>query len=306
MSDLFIGKQLWSALLRHKFIIIVLLTILVGGILMMTHERWRAPAFVRDLGSALLTAGVIGGAVEFYTRHEFRSLVVAELKEVVETSGLTARVNALESLPAKVDALGENVEALHQLVPLSTAIAQQGIRRIHPNRHGIDFRAVIEGCQPGEQIRLLGVCMADFANQLMYDLLRKKLGQGCSVRLLILNPDSTFAGHHTSGGSLNETRATKTKIRSTNDLHADFIEDLSPELRPRIELGHYDSPPHVLLVGTGSVVIVSFYLRGATGEWFPHIEMRNRPDGICSPFVEHFDSLWESRLEARGNAQAAD
>ena len=312
-------RTLLARLLHHKFLLIALTAVFLGCVLMTT--KWE---FVRDVGSALFTAGTIGLIVEVYTRREFRSLVVAELTDVIEKSPLTARVNAMEPLVAQVDALtarvemleplvsqidalAPRVEALHGLVPLSNAIAQQGVKRIHPKR--IDFKAVIEECRAGHEIRLLGVCMADFATQPMRNLMRRKLKEGCTIRLLTLLPDSEFAGHHASGGSLDETRATQRQIRSTDELHYDFIEGLAPELAAQIQFGHYDSPPHVLLVGTSETVIVSFYLRGGPGDLFPHVEMRYKPDGICSPFIDHFDSLWEARVEAREEgeeAQAAD
>jgi hypothetical protein len=52
------------------------------------------------------------------------------------------------------------------------------------------------------------------------------------------------------------------------------------------------------------VMIVGFNLRGQRGEMFPHVELalEVRQGGIYQPFMDHFNALWDIRIEIRGDS----
>jgi hypothetical protein len=269
-----------AAILRHRFLVLAAFTVTAGLIAMWVGAHKRSE-FLGDVGNALFTAGTIGLAVEYYTRREFESLVMDRFQEVVDGSTLNTHLTHVA-----------------HLLELSRPIADRGLRHIHPSREGINFQSVIEDAESSSDIRVLGVCLSDFANRDMAKMIRDKINQGCRLKMLILNPNSSFAREHAAGESQLYSTSTYREMCISNDWHVNFHDRMSGEGHTKFELGHYEAAPHLLLVCTSNKVIVGFYLRGARGEDFPHIEFENRPGGLCGPFIRHFDALWNTRIEA--------
>ncbi|MGH0036980.1 MAG: hypothetical protein ACQGVK_18285 [Myxococcota bacterium] len=86
---------------------------------------------------------------------------------------------------------------------------------------------------------------------------------------------------------------------SADDLHKNFIQNhVSDELRTNIELGHYNAAPSFFLFSTHSTMIIGFYLREGLGEFSPQIELEIKKGGVHAPFHEHYEALWQARVEA--------
>jgi hypothetical protein len=291
--------QFRSVLLRYRFIVLALLIVIGGGLLMFFHTRLPEPEFARDLGIALFTAGTVGLGVEFYIRREFESLVTDRLTEALETSSLTSRLDAMR------DALS-----------LSKEVTKMGLRKVHRKRHVINFETFLEQAEPGSEIRLLGVCLIGFTDHKMQEALRRKLNEGCTIRLLVLSPNSQFARYRgledLSPGTVSpeadgdELDETVQEIAMADKRHQIFMRHLPEPLRGNIMIGHYDAPAHVLIVGIDKAMVVGFYLRGQRGEMFPHVELEVRQGGIYQPFMDHFNALWDTRIEIRGDPAAAN
>jgi hypothetical protein len=271
-----------SLLLRYRFILMALVMTMAGFLLIVFRDRLPHAEYWRDFGVAILTAGTIGVVVELYTRKQFETLIADRIVVAIESSSLTPRL-----------------DDINKLLSLGNELTSLGLRKIHTLRSPIDFAGLLEAADPGSEIRLLGVCMMSFANQPMQTLIQRKIEQGCTIKLLILDSDSEFVKLRAleEGRSLADIRV---EIEATDRLHQNFIEVRLPqELRENIELGHYDFPPTYLIISTNRTMIVGFYLREARGELFPHLELEAKGGGIYIWFLRHFDSLWAARKESR-------
>jgi hypothetical protein len=273
-------RQLLAVVHRYRFVILAALVGGLGAILISRQSRFPAPDVARDFGIALFAAGTIALAVEFYTRQQFRDLLQEEVREAVNSSSLSVRLNEVIA----VGSLGGDLREL-------------GVRRIHRNRNQIDFLKLIKEAEPGTEIRLLGVCLAGFMDRNTQMLIEQKLRHNCTVKLLILDPESEAVRVR----AVDEQRTyddIKQDIEGAEEIHNNFIKNrIRKELRNRIYLGHYSSVPAYFIFCTNSTMIVGFYLRSGLGEFFPQLELEIKEGGIHLPFNAHYESLWNERRE---------
>ena len=284
--------QVVAALLRYRFILMALVMAMAGFLLIVFRDQLPHSEYWRDFGIAILTAGTIGLVVEFYTRRQFETLIADRILDAIETSSLNNRLNDINQLLS----LGKEH---NRLLSLENELTALGLRKIHIVRSDIDFARFLDEAEPGSEIRLLGVSMMSFTSDRMRAHIQKKLGEGCIIKLLILDSESAFVQRR----AVEEARGYEDihdDIEALDKLHRNFIGNLVPEhLRKNIELGHYDSAPTYMIVSTNRSMIVGFYLREGRGGLFPHLELEAKGGGIYISFQRHFDSLWAARKESQ-------
>ncbi len=281
MRQIPLMTQLKWILLRYQFILLSIGFMIVGGGLVYlataTFTVSIGQSIAKDVGLALFTAGLIGLALEFYTRRRFLDVVTDSIVNSLMSSPLNSKLDSLQEIAR----LGEDLKAL-------------GIKKIYLNRHNIDLMQYLAEADLGTEIRLLGVCLMGFTYAPMQVAIENKLKDECKVRFLILDPNSQFVKQR----AIEENRDfldIGSDIAAADQMHSNFIiHRLAPELRGRIELRHYDSAPAYFILSTSRVMIVGFYLRDKRGEFFPHLELDIKGGGIYLPFLNHFDSLWEA------------
>ncbi|MGH0036979.1 MAG: hypothetical protein ACQGVK_18280 [Myxococcota bacterium] len=150
-------SQLRAAVHRYQF---MALALIVGGLgiwLILRPERYPSPDVARDLGVALLAAGTISLALEFFTRRQFQDLVRDDLRKAVDSSDLSVKLDDMLAL-----------------VSLGGDLRELGVRRIHRDRNAIDFSTLIEEADPETEVRFLGVCLSGFVDRPSQVLLQKK------------------------------------------------------------------------------------------------------------------------------------
>jgi hypothetical protein len=272
-------------LLQYRFIIISLFVSMSGFLLILLKERMPFSDIARDFGLAFLTAGTIGLTVEYYTRRQFEALVVDRMGEALEACSITSRL-----------------AGINELLFLGNELRSLGLRKIHLTRPD-DLLPFIQAAGGDTEIRLLGVCMMSLTSHPAQDLLQRKLEEGCFIRLLTLDPDSEFVTQRAiDDGLKDEYDYIRTEIKASDHCYTHFISHRHPDLRPKIQIGHYDEAPRYFLVSTNKAMIVGFYLRGGRGELFPHLELEVMGGGMYEPFIKHFDSLWAARKEIQGTS----
>jgi hypothetical protein len=174
-----------------------------------------------------------------------------------------------------------------------------GLQRVYRSRREIDVRRFIKAAPSGSEIKMLGtalMCVTPWETQ---QIMIERLKDGCTFKLLSLNPDSPFVGQR----AREEHRAVdeiKSVIGNTCEINQSFIATLPDNLRPKVSLLHYDAPPMCFMVSNSDIMIISFYLREQRGENFPHFEIEIKEGGIVKPFMDHFDSLWDEVQELQG------
>lgn len=274
--------ELKDSVLRYRFIILALVMAVVGFLLLVFRDRLPYPEYERDFGIAILTAGTIGLVVELYTRRQFETIITDRLLNAIEASSLSPKL-----------------EKIALLLSLGNELTSLGLKRIYALRSDIDFAIFLDAADPGSEIRLLGVSMMSFISDRMRPHILKKIEEGCTIKILVLDSESDFVRQR----ALEEGRSFEDihkEIEATDILHRSFIDYVVPaHLRKNIEFGHYDSAPTYLIVSTNRAMIVGFYLREGRGMHFPHLELVAKGGGIYISFQKHFDSLWAVRKEAK-------
>ncbi|MGD8455447.1 MAG: hypothetical protein PVF83_03600 [Anaerolineales bacterium] len=280
-----LGQLRWI-ILRYRFIILSIVVVAVGLIMIYYANNMSAPTWIlsvaQDMGTALITTGTIGLALEYYARKQFQELV---------TDSMTASLVK--------STLGERVNALRDLVISGTDLQKLGIKQVHLTRKDIDLQGHLDQASPGSDIKILGVCMASFTGSSMQHVIEQKLIQNCKVKWLILDADSQGARDR----AIAEDRSyedIKVDIAGRDTLHTNYITNrLTDELRKRIELRRYSLTPAYFVFSTDKILIVGFYLQGKRGEFYPHLELEIKKDGFYEPFLDHFDRLWEISAPAK-------
>jgi hypothetical protein len=269
-----------EVVLRYRFLFLAVLLFSAGVVLEVVS--WKTGAeVVGHFAVALLIAGSAGLGLELYTRKEFLRLVDESLKDVIERSTLAAKI-----------------EELKGLTEAGRAVSSAGVNRVHMSREPISFSQVLERAEPNTEIRILGICLLSLART--QHLLEKKLEAGCSIKILLLDPECKAVEERAAdeGRPYAEVRE---EIEASERIHRLFVDRMRPKkLRGNIELRYYDRYPSFFLLATQSLVVVGFYLRKSRGLECPHIELEVKGGGLYEPFLHHFDAAWEESKAVLG------
>ena len=80
--------KLLEKILQYQFIILALSLDIIGILFILYSKSFLSPDLATSFGIALITAGTVGLALEFYTRKQFQSLINRELNLVFHYNNL--------------------------------------------------------------------------------------------------------------------------------------------------------------------------------------------------------------------------
>lgn len=272
-------EKLWS-----YRVVILALTLLLGGVLLdVFHSHMARPELVRDLAIALLIAGTMGLGLELYTRKQFLDDVSEILEKVILSSPL-----------------GSRLDDLRDIVMAGIDLRSLGVKRLEANRRALDFADILKQAAPESEIKILGICLMSLDEPRIQHILEDKLRAGCSIKILLLDPDSRAVEERATDERRKYTNV-RGEIEASENIHRVFVEEMRPKsLRGNIELGYYDRYPGYFLLAIHSLVVVGFYLRDYRGEDSPHMELEVKAGGLSEPFLRHFDAAWKGRKVVLG------
>jgi len=264
---------------RLRFYIVGLILVATGVILiLLCHLLGRTGtlcAILESLGVSLIPAGTVALAYEYYLRKGFLEIAKEVIKEAL----------------AKVPILAEVADIKH-IVSIGQALGALGLEHVYPDRRNINFIDMLNRSEPGSEIRVLGIALWDITDMPMQEALEERLKGHCRIRLLSLDPDSSFVEQraYVEKRDIDDIR---NDIRFAKKKHETFIANLPKDLRANIELRHYEASPVCYIFASGKTIVVGLYLADQKRQYFPHLELEVKEGGIHEPFVRHFDSLWE-------------
>ncbi len=271
-------SDLRPTLVKYRFLILAMVIFFAGLLLLIFAEElgevWR------DLGISFIVAATVGLGVEFYTRREAERVVEDKLGQVIEAL-MWPRLLVLQDLIQ------------------NNSLRALGVKQVYIDRLKLDFLHYIRDAQPGCEVRLMGICMNRLANQEAQAILRERLNSGCSVKLLLLEPDSQFVATR-AVEECRDAEQFQADVKGWDEFHQRFWKRLPAGLRERMEIRHYDSAPDYFIVDNDQMMLVSFYLRGQRGERVPHIELEIKENGAHVAFRRHFDAIWAASASGQG------
>lgn len=270
----------WRNKAFSRLFMLVGVFLFLGGVVVLV----ACQAFLRDgvlrsvltnVASALILAGTIIVAYEYYMRKEFLAHIQEAVRQALDTSDLTKRVTELD-----------------KLISLTNDLRPFGLQKVYRSRMEIDVRQLIASATAGREIKMLGTALMCLNPWEMQQVIIDKLKEGCTIKLLSLNPKSDFVKQR-AREELRDVDEIQHVLQNTCEISESFISTLPNDLRSKITLLHYDAPPTCFLVSNGDTMIASIYLREQRGENFPHFQVELKEGGIFRPFMDHFDSLWK-------------
>lgn len=231
------------------------------------HGPWGT--ILRDLGLAILIAGLVGTGYEVFTRRAFLEDVENTLDEVV-----TRRYEELDK------------------------VRMSGLKTIHREKY---YARVEERFRNAKRsIRILQTWSGEF--HALGSSLKQAAERGCDIRILLLQPDSEPAklrGADLGHGETNVRKFIENDLAILNTLHA----GLNKRVRDNLEVKLYKTSPVVAIHGYDDTNIVGTYWYGRHSQEGPQYEVVGRSEsGSDDPFLaevvnEHFNALWEKATD---------
>ncbi len=305
------SKSIARVIFGYKFILLALVLLFIGILLLVVsaYEPERESniliILLRDIGIALIPASTIILANEVYTRLQFEQMIKDKMHDVIEESHSLAQRfgNIEENLNQSVESIQENLnESFESIenqnaeilsaIPFAIQLRALGVSELRRSRPDTTrLVEILRAADSGSDIYMLGIALTILEDGRIQREVTKKLEQGCKIKLLWLDPNSPHVRQRASEefrpyGELKEDIATHDK------LHVNFITQRLSNYGDNIKYGRYNSLPSYFIFMTNITMIVGFYLPGARGIFFPHIELARREGGIYDAFREQFNSLW--------------
>ena len=284
-------QHLRRALRKRSFAIISILFIGFGIIGVMyanlVENQNLLTNLSKDLGIALLTTGLISVALEYRTRDEY-------MAEVVEALTQALKVSPLQS---NMDDLASKIEHLASLIAIGKDSEDLGVRRIYKDRSKLNLDKYLEDTSAGAEIRLIGVSMKTFTGANSEMILKRKITDGCKVKILVMDPNCDVVKQRAKDEK-QDFEWLQSEIASSVAIFRNIVRNFPKELQGNIELGFYRVAPSHFLLSTGKKMVISPYLAGARGYFCPHLEIDIKEGGIYKAYLEHFDFLWQTKTIA--------
>jgi hypothetical protein len=238
---------------------------------------------LRDIGIALIPAGTILLANEVFTRYQFEQMISDRMHTVIEQSGF---------LGEKFGTIEGQMSEILSSIPFAIRLRSLGVGELYTTRP--DTKRLVDmlrAADAGSDIYMLGIALTTLMDGRVQEAVKQKLALDCKMRLLWLDPNSP----HVAQRAIEESRPyveLKGDLLTTDTHHVNFITNRLSNYQENIEYGRYSSLPSYFIFMTNITMIVGFYLPGARGIFFPHLELSRREGGIYDAFREHFNSLW--------------
>lgn len=152
-----------------------------------------------------------------------------------------------------------------------------------------------------KRIWLIGLSLYPFATEGWFNIFEKKIQEGVSVRLLVLDPSSGFAKERYS--SLSNNHFLSDDINEAIDKFKEFkrkIEKYYPKQINQFEIRLYNGNASMSCFILDEEARVGFYMKERTGLSAPEIRVNNRTSHkeFFKMFECNFQLIWDSSANA--------
>jgi hypothetical protein len=187
-----------------EYFFLLLMTILFfsGIILVIASATWHLGEVPRDIGISMLVAGTVGLGVELFSRREMEKVLgeLIEEKLILSTGEQFGTIEAAlqnvdrqtrsdaESLRRSQEEVLPKLDELRTLAVRGGDLLDMGVNRLTRRRQEWLLQDFIQKAEPGSTIRVLALCLNTLANNSGRDLFKRKLREGCHIKLLLLDP----------------------------------------------------------------------------------------------------------------------
>lgn len=270
-------------LYRGKVTIVALVLLLLGGILLL----WVASRgehiwldLLRDFGIAALISAMLGTAYEYLLRHDYEGSMRDNLRALLETEEILR-----ESYEARLE-----------------SFKKAGVIRIYPGINDDLLRAKFSGAMQGKlEIKILQTWTGIEEGDIM-SRIREALNAGCTIRILLLNPESTQVRYRAHSLNMEESDFRGRIISNLRVLNA--MNDTA-QGAGTITVKVYDALPAFHVFDFGTTKLMAPYWRMKTSTQGPQFEIAevSTLGGIIN---NHFNDLWNDERPMDGQQLTKD
>jgi hypothetical protein len=143
------------------------------------------------------------------------------------------------------------------------------------------------------RVRMLATWV--YGSKVVTDGFAKAIGNGCTVQILILDPDSSFASLYAEEMEFTRQGHGKEQILATLAALEKWMSDLG-DAKGRVEVRVYDSFPRLVMLDSGLTIVYSPLISGALIGETPHIEVPREEAAFYSKLDHHFARLWQNAM----------
>jgi hypothetical protein len=243
--------DLRRGLYRGKVTIVALVLLLLGGILLL----WVASRgehiwldLLRDFGIAALISAMLGTAYEYLLRHDYEGSMRDNLRALLETEEILR-----ESYEARLE-----------------SFKKAGVIRMYPGINDDLLRAKFSGAMQGKlEIKILQTWTGIEEGDIM-SRIREALNAGCTIRILLLNPESTQVRYRAHSLDMLESTFRDRIISNLRVLNA--MNDTA-QGAGTITVKVYDALPAFHVFDFGTTKLMAPYWRMKTSTQGPQFEI---------------------------------
>ena len=182
---------------------------------------------------------------------------------------------------AMIDDHCERVKSMNE------SITKSGLVNIYPRGGSSEILNLTN-----KNVKMLGITLSYyfFPDSEEWAQLSSLVEKGCTLQILILNPDST----HVNFREIDENN-TDLKGQIIQLIHHEklFINNLKEEYRSNVEIRLYDTYPSLsMTIIDENILRVTPYLFNKKGRASPTLEFVRKEKGVFDAYLNHFNDMW--------------
>jgi len=268
-----IVEKLSKLVLFYKIIILSFIIVISGAsiiILVSSGENLISilkEDVLKDFGIALI---IIGLAILFY-EYFLRKNMMDLIEQFVRDNFM--------------DMIKEHCEKVKSI---SESVRKSGLVDVHKKEGSSDILN-----HATRNIKLLGITLNYyfFPDSEEWTRLTSLVENGCTLQILILNPNSPHVAYRESDEN---NKDLKGQIIHLFNLEKQFIENIKDDFKSNVEIRFYDTyPTCAMTIIDDNMIRVTPYLYNKRGRSCPTLEFMRNEEGIFDAYLDHFNDLWK-------------
>ena len=268
-----IVEKLSKLVLFYKIIILSFIIVISGALIIIFVSSGEdlitilKEDVLKEFGIALI---IIGLAILFY-EYFLRKNMMDLIEQFVRDNFM--------------DMIKDHCEKVKSI---SESVRKSGLVDIHKKEGSSDILN-----HATRNIKLLGITLNYyfFPDSEAWGRLTSLVENGCTLQILILNPDSPHVAYRESD---EKNKDLKGQIIHLFNLEKQFIDNIKDDFKSNVEIRFYDTyPTCAITIIDDNMIRVTPYLYNKRGRVCPTLEFMRNEEGIFDAYLDHFNDLWK-------------
>ena len=267
-----IVEKLSQMIIFYKTIILSITIIIAGALIIIFVSPDKdltsilMEEVLKEIGIAYIIIGLAILFYEYFLRNNMMDLIAQFVK-----SNFMAMIN----------------DHCEKVKSMNESITKSGLVNIYPRGGSSEMLNLTK-----KNVKMMGITLSYyfFPDSEEWTQLISLVEKGCTLQILILNPDST----HVNFREIDENN-TDLKGQIIQLIHHEklFINNLEEEYRSNVEIRLYDTYPSLsMTIIDENILRVTPYLFNKKGRASPTLEIVRKEKGVFDAYLNHFNDMW--------------